>query len=48
MGPSEGRINQESLTQLLAKGHHASKVKMASARLRGLVHFLWLISLSLT
>lgn len=45
MGPSAGDINLESLTQPLAKGHCASRDKMASACPSGLVHFFWLITL---
>lgn len=47
MGPWKGHVNLKSLTQLLVKGHHASRSKMASACPSGLVYFLWLISLSL-
>lgn len=47
MGLSEGHVNLEFLTQLLVKGHRASRDKMVSACPSGLVHFLWLISLSL-
>lgn len=39
MGPSEGHVNLESLTQLLVKGHRDSRDKMASACPRGLVRF---------
>lgn len=40
MGLWEGHANLESLTQLLVKGHHASRAKMASACPSGLVHFM--------
>ena len=47
MDLSVGHVNLESLTQLLVKGHRASRVKKASACPSSLVPFLWLISLSL-